>query len=369
MSDEKQYFKEIRILEKRYYNIISNFDLNFPKALNLQEEKTKFLNVLNDDKIYNPKFIFEKKEFDEKKIQTLKQFKIDTKNDLYGFKKLMKQRLKTKIYEIECHKNWGKPISSKYVIKYRGKPSRYLLAKAKLYCRRYQREKIRFKTLTPQIAAKRLANEVFRLTGNKTEIEFTNQMASKVNISPHANLIKINPDERFTSYDIKRLKVHEIGTHYMRYYNGHQFNIKILESGTSNYIETEEGLATYIEELKGFSSNAQMFIYAGRVIATFYARKLSFYEIFQLLKHYGFRNDAAFSITYRAKRNLSDTSQKGGFTKDYVYFSGYFKIRRFAKHHDIKDLFIGKIKIEDIKILKKFIKKNRDNIKTILENS
>lgn len=53
---------------------------------------------------------------------------------------------------------------------------------------------------------------------------------------------------------------------------------------------------------------------------------------------------------------------KGGFTKDYVYFSGYLKVKRYAKNHDLRDLFIGKIKLEDLRVLKKFIRKNRDKI-------
>jgi len=192
-------------------------------------------------------------------------------------------------------------------------------------------------------------------------------MQSKVNISPINKEIRINPNERFTTLDLKRLKVHEIGTHYMRYYNGKQYIPKILKSGASNYIETEEGLAAYMEELMDVSSKAQIYIYAGRVIGTYYALRKSFYEVFQILKKYGFKDSDAFAITYRAKRNLCDTSQKGGFTKDYVYFSGYHKVKNYAKNNDIRDLFIGKIKIRDVKILNKFINKHKNNIKTILD--
>jgi len=186
---------------------------------------------------------------------------------------------------------------------------------------------------------------------------------SKVNIHPKSCIMKINPFVKLTSLDVKRLTAHEILVHYMRYYNGKIANVKILETGTSNYIETEEGLAVYFEELKGVLSKAQMFIYAGRVIATYYALNNSFYNVFQKLKSYGFENEEAFAITARAKRNLSDTSKKGGFTKDYVYFSGYIKIKKYAKKNDLKDLFIGKIRIEDVKNLKKFIKNNFDKIR------
>ena len=55
------------------------------------------------------------------------------------------------------------------------------------------------------------------------------------------------------------------------------------------------------------------------------------------------------------------------FTKDYAYLEGYFRVKRFAKKNNLKDLFIGKIKTTDVKKLKKFIKKNRDEITTIFD--
>ncbi len=364
--DEKQYIKEVRKFGKEYYSILQDFDLNFPKPINLKEEKRKFLKAIADDKVYNPQIKYQKKTFDENKIQELKNFKIDTKNDLYGFKKLYKDRLKTKFAEIECHKNWGDPISTKYVKIYRGAPSRLLVSRAKIFCRRYQRQIVKFRRVSPVHVGEALQDEVFRLTGHDATISFT-PLHAKVNINPQKQLIQLNSHERFTTLDVKRLKIHEIGTHYMRYYNGKQFGIKILQTGTSNYIETEEGLAAVMEEILGVSSQAQLFIYAGRVIATHYALKRSFYEVFRILKEYGFKDSDAFAITYRAKRNLCDTSLKGGFTKDYVYFSGYYKVKNFAKKNDLRDLFVGKVTIEDLKVLKKFIDKNKSKIRTILD--
>ena len=122
-----------------------------------------------------------------------------------------------------------------------------------------------------------------------------------------------------------------------------------------------------MEYVKGVSSDAQMFIYAGRVIATHYALSKSFYNIYHILKKYKFKDSDAFSITYRSKRNLCDTSKPGGFTKDYVYYSGFYKIRKYVNSgYDIKKLFIGKIKIEDLEVLTPFIEKHLSSIETIL---
>jgi len=361
---EEKYFEEIKLYDKKYYEIISKFNLNFPKCLNLQKEKKIFFDEIKSNKIYNPQFEFEVKVFDEKYIEELKKLKINLKNDLYGFKKLYSERLKTKKFEIDCHKLWGLQISTNSVLKYRGKPDLFLLNRAKYICRKYQREKVKFNVLTPEEIGVELKKLVFNLTQEKIKVIFC-ELSSKVNINASEKIIKINPNERFTSLDLKRLKIHEIGTHYLRYFNGNKFIPQILASGSSNYIEIEEGLATFMEEKNGVLSKAQLFIYAGRVIATYYALKKSFYEVYMILKKYGFKDSDAFAITFRSKRNLNDTSKPGGFTKDYVYLSGYYKIKHFAKNHDVRDLFVGKIKITDLRIIRKFVEKNKNKIQVL----
>ena len=360
--EEKKYLSEIKKIEKQYYSITSKFVLNFPKILNLAQEKKIFFENIENGIIYNPWFEYQKKEFDTEKIKELKNLKIDLKDDYYNIKLLYKQRIKSKLYEIKCHQNWGDPISTRYVLKYRGEPNLSLLNKAKDYCNNYERKKIKFTTMTAMQAGELINEEVFRLTGEKIKINYVLCMASKMNIMPADQTICINSSEEFTSFDVERLKVHEIGVHYLRYFNGKNLNIKLLQKGTSNYIETEEGMAVYFEEIKGVSSNAQMHIYAGRVIATYYALRMSFYEVFNILKEYGFSDENAFNMVTRAKRNISDTSKPGGFTKDYVYFKGYFRIKRYAQNHDISELFIGKIKLEDVHLLRALIDKYKMNI-------
>lgn len=360
---EKKYFSEIKKIEREYYSITSKFDLNFPKILNIDTEKKKFFESIENNIIYNPQFEFQKKEYNEEKIKELKNLKIDSKTeDYFNLKLLYKKRIKSKLYEIKCHKYWGEPISTNYVLKYRGEPTLSLLNKAITFCENYQRQKVKTTTISAMQAGEKLNDEVERLTGKRIKIDYVLCMPSKVNIMPAEQKIQISSSEEFSELDVERLKVHEIGVHYMRYFNAKRTEIKLLQKGTSNYIETEEGLAVYFEDLKGVLSNAQMHIYAGRVIGAYFALRKSFYEVFMILRNYGFSDINAFNITARAKRNLSDTSLAGGFTKDYVYFSGYFKIKKYAENHDIKDLFIGKIKTEDVYLLKDFISKYKNEI-------
>ena len=366
---EKNYLTQVKEIEKIYVDMLKNFDVTFPKPLNLKSEKKIFFQKLADDEVYNPLIKYEKKEIDLEKINLYKKRikKISTSNDLYGLKKLYKKRLKTKLIQIRYQKNWGNQSCVKDVMKYWGEPDYFLLRKAKKICLEYKREKVKFTRLTNVKFANELKKEVYRLTRTKIKVRYDN-IHSKMNIEPYMKIIEINKNERFTSLDLERLKIHEIGVHYLRYYNGHKMNVKILETGTANYLETEEGLAAYAENEKGVLSKAQMFVYAGRVIATHYALKKSFYEVFQILKKYGFTNKVAFAITYRSKRCLNDTSLKGSFTKDYVYLKGFYSVSQYAKKYEIKDLFIGKIGIDDVKLVQKFINKNKHRIISIFDN-
>lgn len=369
-----KYFKDIKEFEHRFFKITSHFSFNFPKPQNLQEEKKHFFEAIKNNKEYNPQIRYTAKFFNEKYVEKLYKLKeeiqnkefFDLENDNLGIKNLYFERLKSKIFEVECHKYWGLEQSTQYVLKYRGEPSFELLDKAKKYAQNYKRQKVKFDIISYKQVGFELKSYVKEICDDDIEINY-DSIQSKVNIAPREKKVNINFEERFTTLDLDRLKVHEIGTHYLRYVNGKNSKFRIFEVGTSNYIETEEGLAAIMEELKGVSSTAQMYIYAGRVIGAYYALRKSFYEVFKILKTYGFKDEDAFAISYRVKRNLCDTSLKGGFTKDYVYFSGYLKIKEYIqKGGDLKALFVGKIKVEDLEILKNIISVREEKLKTIL---
>lgn len=361
----EEYFREVKEIEAFYYGAISHLNNTFPKPLNGREEKKKFFEAIHNNQVYNPQLRFRKKKVDENILQTLKTANISLNNDYYGIKNIYKEKIEQKIHELLCFKYWGEYESTTHGIKAKGKPTPALVKRAKQYCREYSRATIQYTLLTPKQVGEELKQYVKELTGNTIKIKYQS-LFNKMNINAAKNLITINPEEEFKSIDVERLKVHEIGTHYLRFYNGDKTDIKILRTGTANYIETEEGLAAYMEEIKGVATPAQTYIYAGRVIATYYALTHSFYEIYHILKSYEFKDEDAYAITLRAKRNLKDTSQPGGFTKDFVYFSGYEKVKEYAKTNDIKKLFFGKIKIEDIDIIEELIDENK--IVTILES-
>lgn len=363
------YLEEIRNVDTYYSFLRKKIPLKYPKAKNLEQEKEKFFESIKQGKEYNPQFQFDKKKIDYQTIQCLDylQNTLSMGYDPLGIKKLYKEEIANRQSIIRYHQLWGEPQSTHYVLLSKGKPTYSLYLKAKKFCEDYKREKVKFKKIPKENVANELQKYIFELTNENVTVEYT-PMSSQINIEPRRKRININPLEEFTTLDVARLKPHEIGVHYLRNFNARKSGIKLFEHGTANYIATEEGLAVYTEELKGVLSQAQMFVYAGRVIATYLTLKESFFTIYNVLLSFGFSEKTAFQITHRAKRNLCDTSQPGGFTKDHVYFDGYHKVKEFAKHNDVRELMCGKIKIEDLETVRAYRQYNPYEVKTIYDH-
>ena len=215
---EKAYFNEVKKLEKKLDKIFENFSFNYPKPFNAQEEKEKFFKAYADDRVYNPQFKFRKRnrEEDLKVLQQLMEFDIDLSDDIYGFKKLLKEKVKERIRVVESFIYWGTGHAGKYALAAKGKHSIFLLCKAKNFCKKFQREKVKFINITADDVAKELKRAVKRRTGISIIVRKSPDMSAKVKIEPASHILEINPEEEFTSLDLERLKTHEIGCHFMR---------------------------------------------------------------------------------------------------------------------------------------------------------
>jgi hypothetical protein len=139
--------------------------------------------------------------------------------------------------------------------------------------------------------------------------------------------VYVDPDIKKTPLELKKTVVHEL-THVVRHYNGVLSGIKALgKPNLTNYLDVEEGLATWNEEQMGYLKDIDLKERAGAVYAIFIGEKLSFRELYNVLLG-SFPRQKAFKITYLVKRGLGDTSLPGIYVKPVVYFRGYRKIRR-----------------------------------------
>ena len=90
-----------------------------------------------------------------------------------------------------------------------------------------------------------------------------------------------------------------------------------------------------------------------------------------LKKDFGLSDQIAWKISLKVKRGLYDTSKKLAFTKDIVYFKGERMVEKYLqkKENSLKDLYIGKVGIEDMKILKELKDFEKFKVKYLPEKS
>lgn len=164
----------------------------------------------------------------------------------------------------------------------------------------------------------------------------------------------INSDLQLPPSRVDALLAHEVGTHLLTYYNGRMQPFQQLYSGLAGYEELQEGLAVLSEYLVDGLSRARMRQLAARVVAV---RSLTdgatFVETFRILDDdYGFSQRTAYNITMRVYRG-------GGLTKDAVYLRGLEAILKYVqKGGDLAPLFVGKMAIEHIPIIKELQYRN-----------
>lgn len=167
--------------------------------------------------------------------------------------------------------------------------------------------------------------------------------------------IFVRKKARISDNRLKSLIVHEIETHVFRHENGILQNYRIFEQGTAGYLETEEGLAIFNQEQLGIPLGEKKLWGALNVIGIWHGKHMGFLDLFHhLLNTYPIDRETAWRVCVKVKRGLNDTDEHAAFTKDRVYFSGYKKVKSLFDDQGlggIRQLYIGKIGIEDLDIL------------------
>ena len=166
----------------------------------------------------------------------------------------------------------------------------------------------------------------------------------------------------YSETDIRSLAVHEIQTHVLRTRNGEMQPFRALffhgfprtDRPDSSYLVTEEGLATFHEELAGVLTNRRRRLLAGRVKAVYLMDKeeAPFYEIFQTLVHDDrFTRAEAYTICERVFRG-------GGYTKDHIYFAGYDQVKALweSSPEEFELLYLGKVGVSHLPVVRRLFK-------------
>ncbi len=189
------------------------------------------------------------------------------------------------------------------------------------------------------------------------QVVVLDEMSARMSVSARHREVRVKSDSTFTAEDRDRLIVHELRTHVRRACNGFQSGLLNLGLGLRDYMATEEGLASYMEQKYGLLRRSQIETYAYRALGAHLAHSHGFADTFTQLMDRGATPSLAWDVTLRVKRGLEDTSMPGCFPKDYVYLHGREIVNQYLKDGGKEeDLFVGKVSLAQIPKIKNILR-------------
>ena len=166
-------------------------------------------------------------------------------------------------------------------------------------------------------------------------------------------VIFLRQGAQFSRERVESLIAHEINTHVLTAENGSKQPYELFERGCAGYLETQEGLAIFNQNKVLPEGNEKRYWPALSALAVHYGEKHSFAELRIYIRRLGFDDARALRTCFKVKRGLADTSQRGAFTKELLYFRGVKLVQDYMdRDGNMKDLYRGKINIHDIDLVR-----------------
>ncbi len=319
---------------QKIINPVTFFDVN---PINIDQEKE----LVMQDQDYNPFFIYGRPKFNFDKVQQ-ELHAVEDHDSTLG--SLLAQKRDIYIDKCEMLANRGSPKFTVFAKKVYDLPTMDVLEKAIGFL---SMESEKEEKNIPSPKAVNILQAEIKHYGFDYRVSEKNMSASAMVLVAKKKIF-IKDKFSFSDNFVKRLIIHEIGTHVLRAENGREQPFMIFFHGLPNYLATEEGLAVVNEERFGLLNNENLKNYAARAIAVRMAMNKKFSDIYNYMLEF-FPPNTAFRIALRAKRGIADTSRPGGCPKDFVYIDGYLKVKDFLeKGGNLNDLYVGKIGIEHL---------------------
>lgn len=327
-------------------------DLALLNPTNLAEERKKFFASTD----YNPQFTYKKTDFPLLAFKDdLERYLQEPQDDDKRISNLVQERVRELLLWLRLHEQKGKEGFTDISLRLYGRPSTRLLQEAKKALAGTVETCPIDRVLSATDVLPQM-EKALRKEGLDWEVVLKDDMIARMHIIKGKEL-RIKKDARFSEFDVKKLIVHEIQTHARRFKNGQIQDNSIFETGTAHFLETEEGLATFNEDKAGLLSARVKRNLAARVLAVDKALVGSFSDVYELLESL-VGEDKAFELAVNVKRGLFDTSKPGAFTKAYVYFSGWQKVKALSEE-DRKYLSVGKISFLHLPLIKTLVKEGQ----------
>lgn len=323
--------------DKTLYRLLKNFELlAYVNPNNTNTEKRKFF---KSKYVEEPNFKYSPIRINPYELkQALSNIRIQDISDV-TIRHLYESVVNSYFDKIDLLSSLG---TSKFLynsLRYFGRPSKKDLQNAQyiLHLPPIGGEPKRAPTLGTEEAIQTFRDSLINY-GLESKIELSNKVISQVMVLNSKKTIQFRPDAKFTRTEINALVEHEIGVHMVTTTNSNIQQLKIFNLGLPVNTMTQEGLAILSEYLSGNITMKRLKKLAYRVIIVdMMCNGADFIECFNFLhnNHISDSNEA-FNIVTRIFRG-------GGFTKDYLYLSGFVKILRYWENDiNLEPLLVGK---------------------------
>ncbi|MDG2525900.1 flavohemoglobin expression-modulating QEGLA motif protein [Stenotrophomonas sp. HITSZ_GD] len=171
-----------------------------------------------------------------------------------------------------------------------------------------------------------------------------------------AHRIRLRSGALFSDYDRAQLFHHEALVHSLTALNGReQVHLPSLALSSPRVTATQEGLATFAEQITGSIDIERMKRISLRIEAVAMAREgADFIQVFDYFRQAGQNAEESFASAQRVFRGVPPTGGHA-FTKDTVYLRGLVGVHTFFRQALQRDelrlcrwLFAGKMALEDV---------------------
>lgn len=322
--------------------------LKYVKPENLFEERARAL----EDPRYNPVFQYKPVDIDMNDAETrlIALSPDDSSLGLLLRKKrrellqritILRARGDTRAFTDACSAMYGQPTS-------------VLLSAASSILRNQQACDIaRPETmLTAEQVAPILERALTTYGLHEWRVEIRDSVIARMTVGSRS--VYLRRDAVFPREDIQGLIAHEIETHVLTSENGSHQPYELFRRGFAQYMDTQEGLAVYNQNRFLSPHHDKRYGPARNILGTAFALEHSFADTRRYLQEeLGYDPDKALTKAIDMKRGITHTAEPGGFTRGIVYFRGLRAIEHFiAEGGDLRRLYVGKIALEDLDLLK-----------------
>lgn len=337
--------------DKQLYRLVKNFEiLSMINPINIEQEKAKFFKArfnINPDFRYR-NMVIDTHEFKRK----LYKIPVERINDI-SLRILYQDVIDSYADKIDVIASIGTDKFLYNSLRYFGEPSVQDIEKANFLLNCSEDTDKKEEATIDAYAAKEYLSNSLKDYGFKCNISVTKHIASKVMVINSTKTVKIRKNSLFTQTSLNALAEHEVGVHMLTTINSGLQPLSVFNMGLPVNTSTQEGLAILSEYLSGNLNVGRLKMLALRVLMIdIMLKSFDFKRAFSFLMDTGtVTEEQAYYICVRIYRG-------GGFTKDYLYLSGFIDIlERHKKKEKLDYLLIGKTSVKYISTIKEMIER------------